>query len=70
MIFKKINLLQSFMNINSLNLYLIIYVYQMYAGQSQNIKRDNKLFERVEQFKCLGTTQTNQNSTQEKLRTD
>jgi hypothetical protein len=42
----------------------------MYAGQSHDIKRDNKFFERVEQFKYLGTTtiQTNQNSIQEKIK--
>jgi len=49
-------------------LYLIMYLYQMYAGQSHSIKRDNKFFERVEQFKYLGTTQTNQNSIQEKIK--
>jgi hypothetical protein len=42
----------------------------MYAGQSHSIKRDNKFFERVEQLKYLGTTQTNQNSIQKKLKTD
>jgi hypothetical protein len=35
------------------------------AGQSHNIKTDNSSFERVEQFKYLGTTLTNQNSIQE-----
>jgi hypothetical protein len=35
------------------------------AGQNHNIKVDNKAFERVEQFKYLGTTLTNQNSIQE-----
>jgi hypothetical protein len=49
-------------------LYLIIYLYQMYAGQSHNIKRDTKFFERVEQLKYLGTTQTNQNSIKEKTK--
>jgi hypothetical protein len=32
---------------------------------SRNIKTDNSPFARVEQFKYLGTTSTNQNSTQE-----
>jgi len=37
------------------------------AGQSYNIKIDNKSSERVEQFICLGTTLTNQNSIQEEI---
>ena len=32
------------------------------AGQSHNIKNDNSSFERVEDFKYLGTALTNQNS--------
>ena len=32
------------------------------VGQSHNIKTDNSFFERVEEFKYLGTTLTNQNS--------
>ena len=38
------------------------------AKQNHNIKKDNKTFERVEQFKYLGTTLINQNSIQEKLK--
>ena len=38
------------------------------AGHSHSIKTDNSSFERVEQFKCLGTTLTNQNP--KKLRAD
>jgi len=34
------------------------------------MKMVNSSFERVEQFKYLGTTLTNQNSIQEKLRAD
>ena len=34
-------------------------------GQNQNIRFDNNSFERVEQFKYLGTTLMNQNSIQE-----
>jgi hypothetical protein len=37
------------------------------AGQNHNIKTDNKLFERVEQFKYFATTLTNQNSIQEEI---
>jgi hypothetical protein len=38
------------------------------AGRSQNIKFDNSSFERVEDFKYLGTTITNQNSIQEQIK--
>jgi hypothetical protein len=38
------------------------------AGQNHNIKLDNKSFERVEQFKYLGTTLTNRNSIQEEIK--
>ena len=37
------------------------------SGQSQIIKTDNRSLERVEQFKSLGTTLTNQNSIQEEI---
>jgi len=36
------------------------------AGRRHSMKSDNSSFERVEEFKYLGTTLTNQNSTQEK----
>jgi len=38
------------------------------AGGSHNIKINNKPFERVEQFKYLGTTLTNQNFIQEEIK--
>jgi len=38
------------------------------AGQSHNIKTDNSYFERVEEFKYLGTTLTDQNSIQEEIK--
>jgi len=38
------------------------------AGGSHNIKIDDSSFERVEQFKYLGTTLTYQNSIQEEIR--
>jgi len=38
------------------------------AGQNHNIKNDNKCFERVEQFKYLGKTVMNQNSTEEEIK--
>ena len=38
------------------------------ADRSQNMRIDNSSFERVEEFKYLGTTLTNQNSIQEEIR--
>jgi len=38
------------------------------AGQSHNIKIGNSSFERVEHFKYLVTTVTNQNSIQEEIK--
>ena len=38
------------------------------AGRSHDIKVDNKSFERMEEFKYLGTTLTNQNSAQEVIK--
>jgi len=38
------------------------------AGQSHYIKSDNSSFERVEEFKYLGTALTNQNSIQQKIK--
>jgi hypothetical protein len=37
------------------------------AGRSHILKTDNNSFERLEQFKYLGTTLTNQNSIQEEI---
>jgi len=38
------------------------------AGRSHNIKIDNSSYERVEEFKYLGTTLTNQNSIHEEIK--
>jgi UDP-galactopyranose mutase len=38
------------------------------AGLNHNIRIDNSSFERVEEFKYLGKTQTNQNSIQEEVK--
>jgi hypothetical protein len=38
------------------------------AGQNGNIRTGNKSFENAEQFKCLGTTLTNQNSIHAKIK--
>jgi hypothetical protein len=37
------------------------------AGRYHNMKTDNSSFERVEEFKYLGTNLTNQNSMQEEI---
>ena len=38
------------------------------AGRSQNMKTDSSSFERVEHFKYLGTTLTNQNSIRKEIK--
>jgi len=38
------------------------------AGRNQSMKIDNSSFERVDEFKYLGTTLTNQNSIQEEIK--
>jgi hypothetical protein len=38
------------------------------AGRNHNMKIDNSSIERVEEFKYLGTTLTNKNSIQEKIK--
>ena len=38
------------------------------AGRSQNMRIDNRAFGRVEEFRYLGTTLTNQNSIQEEIK--
>ena len=38
------------------------------AGRSHNIETDDNSFVRVEEFKYLGTTLTNQNSIQKKIK--
>jgi division protein CdvB (Snf7/Vps24/ESCRT-III family) len=40
------------------------------AGESRNMKTENKSFERLKQFQNVGKTLRNQNSIQEKLRAD
>jgi hypothetical protein len=38
------------------------------VGQNRDIKISNRSFENVSQFKCLGTTVTNQNLIQEEIK--
>jgi len=38
------------------------------AGRGHSVKTDNSSFERVDEFKYLGTTLTNQNSIQEEIK--
>ena len=38
------------------------------AGRNHSVRIDNSTFERVEEFKYLGTTLTNQNSIQEEIK--
>ena len=38
------------------------------AGRNHSMKIDNRSFERVDEFKYLGTTLTNQNSIQEEIK--
>jgi hypothetical protein len=38
------------------------------AGRSQNVKTDNSSFERVEEYKYLGTTLAYENSVQEEIK--
>ena len=38
------------------------------AGRSHSMRTDNRSFERVEEFKYLGTTLRNQNSIQEQIK--
>ena len=40
------------------------------VGRIHSVRIDNSTFEKVEEFKYLGTTLTNQNSIPDKLRTD
>jgi hypothetical protein len=40
----------------------------MNTGKNHNITTNNTSFEMVEQFKCLGTNLSNQNSIQEEIK--
>jgi hypothetical protein len=47
--------------------YMVVSRYQN-AGRNHSVRIDNSTFERVEEFKYLGTTLTNQNSIQEEIK--
>ena len=47
--------------------YMVMYRDQN-AGQNHRVRIDNSSFERVEEFKYLGTTLTNQNSIAEEIK--
>jgi hypothetical protein len=47
--------------------YMLLSCYQT-AGQNHNIKRDNRCFENVAQFRYLGTTVTSQNFIREEIK--
>ena len=47
---------------------LLVALFDQNAGRSHNIKTYNSSFERVEQFKYLGTTVTYKNSIQEEIK--
>ena len=47
--------------------YMVMY-WDQNAGQIQSVRIDNSTFERVEEFKYLGTTLTNQNSIAEEIK--
>jgi len=47
--------------------YMVMFPDQNAEG-SHSVRNDNRIFERVEEFKYLGTTITNQNSIQEKIK--
>ena len=47
--------------------YMVMSRYQD-AGRSKNMRIDNRSFERVEEFRYLGTTLTNQNYVQEEIK--
>jgi hypothetical protein len=38
------------------------------AGRNHSVRMDNSIFERVEEFECLGTTLANQNSIVEEIK--
>jgi hypothetical protein len=56
------------LEVNAANTMYMVMSRDQNAGQSQNIKIDNSSFKKVEQFKYLGTTLTNQNSIQEEIK--
>jgi len=56
------------LEVNGDNTKYIVMSRDQNAGRSHNINIDNSSFERVEQFKYLGTTLKNKNSIQEEIK--
>ena len=54
--------MESGLEVNAEKTKYIVITRDQDAGRSQNIKTDNSFFERVEKFRYLGKTLTNQNS--------
>ena len=55
------------LEVNSDNSKYMVISRDQNAGRSHNIKNDNSSFEKVDEFKYLGTTLKNQNSIQEEI---
>ena len=51
-------------------LHFVLYICSLYqnAGRNRSVRTDNSTFERVEEFKFMGTTLTNQNSIPEEIK--
>ena len=56
------------LEVNADNIKYMVMSRDQNAGRSHSIKTDNSSFERVEEFKYLETTLTNQNSIQEEIK--
>ena len=56
------------LEVNSDNTQCMVMSSNQNAGRRHSMKIDNSSFERVEEFKYLGTTLTNQNSIQEEIK--
>jgi ribosomal protein S1 len=62
-----VNVLED-IHVNAVQVECMVMSEDQKAGQNHNIKLGNKSFERVEHFKYLGTTLTNQKSIREEIK--